>query len=58
MRLSLRAILLLVAIVLFLLALVLEENANDLLILGLVAFAGAFLADELGLDTRTRRPGV
>lgn len=57
MRFSLRAILLVVAVVMFVLAVILEENAFDLLALGLAFFAGSFLADELGLDTGSARLG-
>ncbi len=53
MNVSLRALLLIGAIVLFVLAILLEEKTT-LLALGLAAFAGAFLVDDLGIG-RTRR---
>ena len=53
MTFGLRTILLLVAVVLFLIALFSDENYSDLLALGLAAFAGAFLADALGWADRT-----
>jgi hypothetical protein len=52
MRLDLRGVLLGVAILLFLLAVVLDENQFDLLSLGLAALAGALLVGDLGLDRR------
>jgi hypothetical protein len=53
MRFTLRTILLLAAVVLFLVALLSDENYSDLLALGLAAFAGAWLVDELGFGART-----
>ena len=53
MRFTLRTILLLAAVVLFVVALMSDENYSDLLALGLAAFAGAWLVDELGVGTRT-----
>ncbi len=53
MQFGLRTILLLVAVVLFVIALFSNENFSDLLALGLAAFAGAFLADALGWGERT-----
>lgn len=50
MRFGVRALLLIGAVFLFLLALILEDNQFDLLILGLALFAGAHLVDELGID--------
>jgi hypothetical protein len=52
MRLGLRAILLIVAIVLFVVAMVREGNASDLIALGLAVFAGAFLVGDMGLGRR------
>jgi hypothetical protein len=52
MNITLRAILLAAAIVLFILALLMDENYSDLLVLGLAAFAGAFLVDDLGVSPR------
>lgn len=56
MQFGLRTILLLVAVVLFVIALFSNENFSDLLALGLAAFAGAFLADALGWGERTFSP--
>jgi hypothetical protein len=53
MNLGLRTILLLVAVVLFVLAIFTDDNFSDLLALGLAAFAGAFLSDALGFADRT-----
>jgi hypothetical protein len=49
MRLGLRSVLLIVAVVLLVLAAIVNDNAFDLLALGIAAFAGAFLVDDLGL---------
>jgi hypothetical protein len=54
MRLGLRSILLIVAIVLFVVAMLRETNASDLIALGLAVFAGAFLVGDLGLGGRMR----
>lgn len=53
MNFGLRTILLLVAVVLFVLAVFSDENFADFLALGLAAFAGAFLSDALGYADRT-----
>ncbi|HWG55048.1 MAG TPA: hypothetical protein VNT58_00850 [Gaiellaceae bacterium] len=53
MKLGLRSILLLVAVVLFILAVLIDDNYGDLVALGLAAFAGAFLADAMGWADRT-----
>ena len=54
MNLGLRTILLLVAVVLFVLGVFMDEgNFDELLFLGLAAFAGAFLSDALGYADRT-----
>jgi hypothetical protein len=54
MNLGLRTILLLVAVVLFVLGIFMDEgNFDELLFLGLAAFAGAFLSDALGYADRT-----
>lgn len=50
MHFGLRSILLVVAIVLFVLAVILDENAFDLLALGLAALAGSLLVEDLGLE--------
>ncbi len=60
MNLGLRTILLLVAVVLFVLAWLVDDNFTDFLALGLAAFAGAFVAEALGwadrsFNTTTRR---
>ena len=52
MRLGLRAILLIIAVVLFLLVFILDENEFDLLAAGLACLAGALLVDDLGLENR------
>ena len=49
MRFGLRSILLLVAIVLFVLAVISGDNWADLVALGLAAFAAAFVVDDLGI---------
>ena len=54
MRLSLRAILLMGAVLLFVLALVTEEQSSDFLTVGLALFAGAFLVEDLGVGRRWR----
>jgi hypothetical protein len=56
MRLGLRSILLLVAVILFVVAVVTDDNFGDLLALGLAAFAAAFLVDDFDLG-RGRRVG-
>jgi hypothetical protein len=54
MNLGLRTILLLVAVVLFVLGIFMDEgNFDELLFLGLAAFAGAFLSDALGYADRS-----
>jgi hypothetical protein len=53
MNMGLRTILLLVAVVLFVLAVFWDERYSDLLTLGLAAFAGAFLSEALGFADRT-----
>ena len=57
MRFGLRAILLIVAIVMFVLAVILDENAFDLMALGLAALAGSLLVADLGLDRALDRRG-
>lgn len=54
MTLGLRAILLLVATVLFLLAAIADGNTFDFLALGLASVAAALLVSELGIDTGRR----
>jgi hypothetical protein len=56
MNIGLRSILILAAVVLFVLAIFIDENYSDLLALGLAAFAASFVADEViggGLRRRT-----
>ena len=48
MNLGVRTILLIVAVVLFVLAVLIDDNWTDFVGLGLAAFAGAFLSDALG----------
>ena len=50
MRISIRTILLALAVVLFVIALLSDENYADMLALGLASFAAAFLVDALGVD--------
>ena len=47
MNVGLKAILLIVALVFFLIAIISEENFQDMLLLGLMALAGALLAEDL-----------
>jgi hypothetical protein len=53
MEFGLRTILLIVAVVLFVLAWLINDSYGDLIALGLTAFAGSFLVDALGLGERT-----
>lgn len=53
MNLGLRTILLLVAVVLFVLAVFSDTRWPDMIGLGLAAFAGAFLSDAMGWADRT-----
>ncbi len=53
MNLGLRTILLLVAVVLFVLAVFSDTRWPDFIGLGLAVFAGAFLSDALGFADRT-----
>lgn len=53
MNLGLRTILLLVAVVLFVVAVFSDKNWSDLVALGLAAFAGAFLSDAMGWADRS-----
>jgi hypothetical protein len=50
MQITIRTILLAAAILLFVLAILMDENWTDLVALGLAAFAGAFLVESLGVD--------
>ncbi|MEO5576634.1 MAG: hypothetical protein ABIR67_09500 [Gaiellaceae bacterium] len=53
MNLGVRTILLLVAVVLFVIAVFSDTRWPDMIALGLAAFAGAFLSDALGYADRT-----
>ena len=53
MNLGLRTILLLVAVVLFVIAVFADDPTQPLVASGLAAFAGAFLSDALGYADRT-----
>ena len=54
MNLGVRTILLLVAVVLFVLGIFMDvNNFDEMLFLGLAAFAGAFLSDALGYADRS-----
>ena len=50
LRLGLRSVLLVVAIVMFVLAVILDQNAFDVAMIGLACLSGAFLVGELGID--------
>jgi len=57
MNIGLRVILLALAVILFVLAVFMEENWDDLVALGLAAFAGGWLVEDLGfgaVGTRNR----
>jgi hypothetical protein len=52
MNITIRVILLAAAVVLFVLGLLIEDSRSDLVTIGLAAFAGAFLVDDLGVGGR------
>jgi hypothetical protein len=52
MNITVRTILLAAAVVLFVLALLMDDNWSDLVAIGLAAFAGAYLVDDLGVGGR------
>lgn len=52
MRFGLRGILLIVAIIMFILGVILHENAFDVVAIGLACLAGALLVSEIGFDKR------
>ncbi len=52
LRFGLRSLLLVVATLMFVLAIVLDENAFDVAMIGLACLSGAFLVGELGVDRR------
>ena len=60
MNLGLRAILLIVAVIFFVIAIFSDTHWTDFVAIGLACTAGALLVAELGLDTRigtgSRRP--
>ncbi len=58
MRLGIRGLLLVVAVILFLLSVVVDANSLDLLGLGLAFLAGALLAGELPLGVGRGRRGL
>lgn len=58
MRLGIRGLLLVVALILFLLSVVVDANSLDLLGLGLAFLAGALLAGELPLGVGRGRRGL
>ena len=58
MNVGLKAILLVVALVFFLIAIISEENFQDMLALGLMALAGALLAEELPVGRSFGRTGT
>lgn len=52
MNITVRTILLAAAVVLFVLALLIQDNWDDFIALGLAAFAAAYLVDDLGVGGR------
>jgi hypothetical protein len=52
MNITVRTILLAAAVVLFVLALLMDDNWSDFVAIGLAAFAGAYLVDDLGVGGR------
>jgi hypothetical protein len=52
LRFGLRAVLLIVAIFMFVLAVILDDNAFDVGMIGLACLAGAMLVSEFSLDRR------
>ena len=57
MKLGLRTLLMIVAVLLFLIAGISDDNYADLLAFGLAAFAAAFAVDDLGLAVPGGRRG-
>ena len=53
LRFGLRAVLLIVAIFMFVLAVILDDNAFDVAMIGLACLSGSMLVSEFGLDRRT-----
>jgi hypothetical protein len=58
MTLSIRALLMLLATILFIVAALNNDHFSDLLSIGLACLAGAFLIGEAGLGTRLGRRRV
>ncbi|MBD0329967.1 MAG: hypothetical protein ICV64_07680 [Thermoleophilia bacterium] len=52
MNITVRTILLGLAVILFVLAVLIDDNWPDLIALGLAAFAAAYLIDDLGVTGR------
>lgn len=52
LRLGLRSVLLVVATLMFVLAIILDANAFDVAMVGLACLSGGFLVGELGIDRR------
>ncbi|HVV37800.1 MAG TPA: hypothetical protein VHC63_14420 [Acidimicrobiales bacterium] len=52
LRFGLRAVLLIVAIFMFVLAVILDANAFDVAMIGLACLSGSMLVNEFGLDGR------
>ncbi len=52
LRFGLRSLLLVVATLMFVLAVVVDEDAFDVAMIGLACLSGAFLVGELGVDRR------
>ena len=50
MKLGVRSVLLVVATFMFVLAVILDENAFDVAMIGLACLSGAFLVGEIGID--------
>ena len=57
MQIGIRAILLVIAIIFFIVALVSDSNFTDFLALGLIFLAGAHLVDELNIPGISGRRG-
>ncbi|MDX6481516.1 MAG: hypothetical protein QOG85_2026 [Gaiellaceae bacterium] len=58
MQLGLRAILLVVAIILFIIAAISDTDAFNFLVFGLACLAGALLVEELGVGAAGRFSGT
>jgi hypothetical protein len=51
-KLGIRSVLLVVATFMFVLAVILDENAFDVAMIGLACLSGSFLVGEIGIDRR------